>query len=222
LRDPVSSRYVAQLFEAIGTDRLVTLEAHNLAAFQNAFRCDTEHLDADMLFSRRILALIGARDVAVISPDTGGVKRAERFRERLETQLGRPVASGFMEKRRSAGVVSGDTLVADVRDKAVVIVDDLISTGGTMRRAAAACRAAGATAIYAAAAHGLLNRGAGETLSGAEFDRILITDSVPPPPAEAGKITDRLEVVSVAGLFAEAIRRCHSGGSITDLLERGA
>jgi ribose-phosphate pyrophosphokinase len=221
-RDPVTSRYVAQLLEAVGTDRVIALEVHNLAAYQNAFRCDSEHLDADALFARRFRELLGTRPVTVLSPDAGGTKRAERFRQRLERELGRAVAGGMMEKFRSAGVVGGETLLGDVAGRAVVIFDDLISSGGTMRRAAAACRERGAAAVHAAAVHGLLSTGAGETLRAAGFDHVVLTDSVALPEAETAAIADRLSIVGVAELFAEAIRRCHAGGSIVGLLREGA
>jgi len=100
-RDPVTTRYVAQLFEAVGTDHVITIEAHNLAALQNAFRCDTDHLDANMLFATHFQKVVSEEEVAVVSPDMGGVKRAELFRERLEAMLGRAVAKGFMDKQRS-------------------------------------------------------------------------------------------------------------------------
>ena len=83
-RDPITTRYVAQLFEAVGTDRVITMEAHNVAAYQNAFRCDSDHLDAYALFASYLLPEIGDRPVAVVSPDLGGAKRAELFREMME------------------------------------------------------------------------------------------------------------------------------------------
>jgi ribose-phosphate pyrophosphokinase len=220
-RDPITSRYVAQLLETMGTDRVVALEAHNLSAFQNAFRCDTDHLDADAIFAKHFKTILGEHPVTVMSPDTGGVKRAERFRLRLEQEIGRPVGSGFMEKHRSAGVVTGEVVVAEIYGRAVIIFDDLISTGGTMRRTADACHSQGAAAIYAVATHGLLYHGAGNILGEAPLDRVVLTDSVTQPPEETAKLGKRLDIVSVAGLFAEAIRRSHTGGSINELLQDG-
>ena len=110
-RDPVTTRYVARLFEAVGTDRIVTLDVHNLAAFQNAFRCTTDHLEAAGIFAAYFAGLADDREWVVVSPDIGGVKRAERFREVLEAAVGKELPSGFMQKKRSAGVVSGDALV---------------------------------------------------------------------------------------------------------------
>ncbi len=146
-RDPVNSRYVAQLFEAMGTDRVLTLDVHNLAAYQNAFRIPAEHLEAKQLFVAHFAPLLGREEVTVVSPDAGGVKRAEAFRQTLGLVLNRPVGAAFVEKYRSSGVVSGDALVGDVAGKPVIIIDDLISTGTTLVRAARACKDRGATRV---------------------------------------------------------------------------
>lgn len=217
-RDPITTRYVAQLFEAMGTDRLVAMEVHNVAAFQNAFRCHTEHLDANSLFAKHFMPLIGDAPVAVVSPDPGGVKRAELFRQRLEGMLKRPVAAGFMDKHRSMGEVTGEMFAGDVAGRNVIVIDDLISTGGTMVRMATACREHGATRVSLATTHALFSERAGEVLGAAPVDQIVITDSVSLPPSAATKLGDRLIVVGVARVFAEAIRRCHTGGSIVELL----
>lgn len=218
-RDPITTRYVAQLLEAVGTDAVVTLEVHNIVAFENAFRCRTVHLDGRALFAPRFAALDGP--LVVASPDPGGVKRAQLFREDLERRLGREVGGAFMEKRRSAGVVSGDLLVGEVAGATVIVVDDLIASGGTMVRAAEACLEHGARRVIAVAAHGLFTGRAAEAIGAPALDRVLVSDSVPPfrlPPALLGP---RVEVVGVAPLLAEAIRRLHEGGSITDLVEGG-
>jgi ribose-phosphate pyrophosphokinase len=217
--DPVTTRYVAQLFEAVGADAVMTLDVHNIAAFENAFRCPTIHLDSRALFAPRLHALIGADPVVVASPDPGGVKRAQLFRESFERMLGRPVGAAFAEKRRSGGVVSGELLVGEVQGATVVVVDDLISTGGTMRRCAETCLDQGATRVIAVAAHGLFTGAAAEAISAPALARTLVTDTVPHfrlPPALIGT---HVEVVGAAPLFAEAIRRLHAGGSITELLE---
>ncbi len=96
-RDPVITRYVASLLEAVGVDRVVTMDVHNLAAYQNAFRCHTDHLVAVPLFIEYFMSL-PSDDLIVVSPDVGGIKRAEQFREALEQQTGTTVASAFMEK----------------------------------------------------------------------------------------------------------------------------
>ena len=217
-RDPVSSRYVAQLFEALGTDRVLTLDVHNLAAYQNAFRIPAEHLEASGLFVAWFAARLQGEAVVVVSPDVGGVKRAEAFRQALARALGRPVNSAFMEKSRSEGVVSGAAVVGDVGGRTAIIIDDLISTGTTLARAAAACKALGANRVYAAVSHGVFVGAAGQVLADPALDKVLVTDTIPPfrlPPTLVGS---RVEVLASAPLFAEAIRRLHSGGSLVELL----
>jgi ribose-phosphate pyrophosphokinase len=216
-RDPVSTRYVAAVLEAVGTDHVVTLDVHNLAAYENSFRIPTDHLEAKRLFVDYFSPLVAEEDVAVVSPDVGGVKRAEAFREGLERRLGRPVGRAFMEKQRSAGVVSGDRLVGEVAGRTVIIIDDLISSGTTLARAAAACT--GARQIYAAASHGLFAQKAGEVLGASAIGQIVVTDTVPPFRLESPAARGKLKILGTAPLFAETIRRMHSGGSIVELLE---
>lgn len=215
-RDPVTTRYLAQLLEAIGIDRVVTMDVHNLAAFQNAFRCHADHLEAKNLLVRHLGPELRGGAV-VVSPDVGGIKRAEEFRLALNRMLSVEAASAFMEKRRSAGVVSGETLVGAVEDKAAVIVDDLISTGGTIARAAKACHDQGASKVYAVASHGIFVGEATAVLTEAQLEGLIVTDTVP-----SFRLGDTLApsvtVLDTSALFAEAIRRIHSGGSVVDLL----
>jgi ribose-phosphate pyrophosphokinase len=218
-RDPVTTRYVAGMFESVGTDRVVTMDVHNLAAYQNAFRCRTDHLQASGLFVRHFLPLLQEREVAVVSPDAGGIKRAERFRQRLAHALGRPVAAAFAEKHRSEGVVSGELIVGDVKDRCAIIVDDLIGSGTTIARAVRACRSLGATDIYAAATHGLFVGDAAQVLADDALAGIVVTDSVPPFRLGDTAARAKLAVLPSAGLFGDAILRIHNGGSLTQLLE---
>jgi len=216
-RDPVTLRYLAQLFEAVGTDALLVLEVHNPAAFQNAFRCSTETLDCTALFAQQLVDRLGDSAVTVVSPDAGGVKRAALFRQKLAHSLGRSVTMGFVEKFRSAGVLSGELLVGEVSGRHVLLFDDLISSGQTLLRAARACHQQGATAVWALAAHGLFN--AESVLSDPMIERVFITDSVPLRLTPGSALANKLEVVSCADLLAEAIRRCHEGGSIVELMQ---
>jgi len=218
-RDPVTTRYLAQLLEAAGADAVVTLDVHNIVAFQNAFRARAWHLDTRRLFIAHLLPSLGSDAIIVASPDPGGVKRAQLFREILENGLGRPVGTAFMEKRRSAGVVSGNLLVGEVQAATAIVVDDMISSGGTMLRAAEALLAQGATRVIALAGHGLFTDGAAAVLERPEVERWLLTDTIPPfrlPPDLAER---RLDIVSAASLFAEAIRRLHENGSLVELLK---
>jgi ribose-phosphate pyrophosphokinase len=218
-RDPVTTRYVAQLFEAVGTDCVMALDVHNVVAFQNAFRCRTVHLDTRRLFVPSIRALAEGLPVTVFSPDGGGVKRAQLLKEAYEAETGEAAGFGFMEKRRSGGVVSGDLFAGDVGGRAVFIVDDMISTGGTMLRAAKACRESGAKRVYALAAHGLFSEGSQALLDDPAVDRVIVTDTLSSAVrAAAGPPEGRVEVLPVGPLIGEAIRRLSVNGSITDLL----
>ena len=216
-RDPVTTRYVAQLFEAVGTNRLVTLDVHNLAAFQNAFRCRTEHLVATKLMVHFFAECLADKPIAVVSPDIGGVKRAELFRQSLSQTIGSHISSAFMEKQRSGGIVSGDTLVGDVRGRVTVILDDLISSGTTIARAAQACITAGAESVYAAASHGVFTGRVSNNLSLDALTNVVVTDTIPVSGLE-GKALEKLVILESAPLFAEAIKRLHTDGSIVDLL----
>ncbi len=218
-RDPLSGRYVAGLLESMGVDRVVALDVHNLAAFQNAFRCRTEHLEARNLFVSHFMPLIAEQDVVVVSPDTGGIKRAEQFRESLQEKLARPVDGAFMEKKRSAGVVSGSAIVGDVQGRVAIIIDDLIASGGTIARTAKACHQRGASRVFAAATHGPFAAMADANLALPELERLVITDSIPPFRLHSRATCAKLEILSVAPLFGEAIERIHAGGSIVDLLD---
>jgi ribose-phosphate pyrophosphokinase len=218
VRDPVTTRYVATLFEAVGTDCVVTLDVHNLAAFQNAFRCRSEHLETASLFVTELVPLVGAEELTVVSPDAGGIKRAEAFRTRLSAVLKRPIGAAFAEKYRSGGVLTGEALVGDVRGKTAIIVDDLISAGNTVARAAHACREHGAARVLAVASHGVFAEVANTVLAASEVERIIVTDTIPPLRVTAPGLQSRLVQVSTAGLCAGAIRRLHSDGSIVELL----
>ncbi len=218
-RDPTTTRYVASLFEAVGVDRVVTLDVHNLAAFQNAFRCGTEHLEATGLFSTHFVPRLGSSEVVVVSPDAGGIKRAERFRLRLAHDLGRAVGAAFAEKHRALGVVSGDAFVGDVRGRVALIIDDLIASGTTLARTAAACVAGGATAVHAVATHGLFVGNANEVLGDSPLASVVVTDSVPPFRVTGARLRDKLVVLSIAPLLGEAIGRLHRDESIVALLE---
>jgi ribose-phosphate pyrophosphokinase len=218
-RDPVTTRYVAALFEAVGTDRLVTLDVHNLAAFENAFRCGTDHLEARKLFVDYFSAKLRDEELVVLSPDVGGMKRGEAFRDALARAVNKAIPTGFMEKKRALGIVSGETLFADVEGRTAIIIDDLISTGTTIARAAKACREKGARRVYVAASHGVFNARANDVIADRVFEKIVITDTLPPFRLRADLVQEKLTVLDGASLFGTAIRRLHDGGSLTDLLQ---
>jgi len=218
-RDPVTQRYVAQLLEAVGTDHLLTMEVHNLAAFENAFRCPVDHLDFAPLLAERLTRDPAGPPTVIVSPDIGGAKRAQRLREILAARSGEDVGLAFVEKRRSGGVVSGDRLVGEVAGSRTVIVDDLISSGTTIARAVKECRRAGAARVEAAAAHGVFTVDSARILAGHSPDRLLVSDSILPVRLDDDGWRGRLEVLRASSLFAEAIRRLESGGSVVALRE---
>jgi ribose-phosphate pyrophosphokinase len=217
-RDPVSTRTVARLIEAVDVDRVAVLDVHNLQAYENAFRVPAEHLEAWPALVGVVAERLAGRPAAVVSPDLGGIARADRLARGLGARLGGPMAVGFLEKRRSEGVVTGQAFVGDVAGRVAVVVDDLVTTGGTMVRAGEACLANGASAVIAVATHGVFARGAEEALGGEVLERMIVTDSVDPARPGAPAIP-RLEVVGIAPLLAEAVARMHGGGSLVAMFE---
>ncbi len=210
-RDPVTTRYVAQMMEAVGVDRLVVLEAHNPAGIDNAFRGPKTLLDTSALFVAPLAAALDRQAVTVVSPDAGGVKRAEAFRQALGHRLGGDIGAAFIEKYRSGGVVSGGAVVGPVKDRVALIVDDLISTGTTMARGARACLEQGASQVLAVAAHGLFIPPASEVMADPAIAHIWISDSVPPFRLSPQVRRDKLSVVPSATLFALIISELHRG-----------
>ncbi len=220
VRDPVNSRYIAQLLEAAGVDRVVTLDVHNPAALDNAFRIPVDHLSALPMMVDHFATRLPDAQLTIASPDIGGVKRAQIFRELLEGRLGREVELAFFEKRRAQGVVSGNALVGTVKGRTVLVIDDLCATGNTLKRAAEVCNRAGARAVYAAVTHAPYTPGIVSVVADPALAGVITTDSVgyhfgPLPPDCAGKLT----VLSIAPLFGEAIRRILAGKPLAPLLQ---
>lgn len=214
--DPVTTRYIGTLFETVGTDAIVTLDVHNQVAFENAFRCRTVALTSTTLFVRFAAQLLD-ESLSVVSPDPGGAKRAHLLREALEAALQRSIGKGYVDKHRSAGVVSGGLFVGDAADATVLIIDDLISTGTTLLRAAQAARRAGARRVFALATHGLFMPGSAKVVADPAIEQLVVTDAVP-----AFRLDDaaraKVKILSVAPLLAQAIRRLHENRDLADLL----
>ncbi|MGE5617103.1 MAG: ribose-phosphate diphosphokinase [Bacillota bacterium] len=216
-RDPLTNRYVAMLLETVGMDAIVTLDVHNVSAFENAFRCIAVNLGAAGLLVEHVAPGLAREDVAVVSPDAGGIKRADEFRARLSAILGRKVAAAFAEKYRSEGELRGAALVGDVRGKACVVVDDLISAGHTIDRAARACREHGATSVIAVATHGVFAGESDRVLAASPLEAIVVTDTIEGTRLTDPRVLGRLEVVETAPLLAEALSRLHANGSLAAL-----
>lgn len=207
-RDPVTLRYVAAMLEAVGLDTIVTVDVHNPAAFDNAFRCGKLHLESAGLMAQHFDSRLQAdRPLVVMSPDTGGVKRARVFADALAGATGSDVSLAFMEKQRSEGVVSGSAFAGDVHGATVVIYDDLVSSGATLARAARACRERGAEAVHAAAAHAVFAPNAADALGGGEIDSIVVTDTIGNATERCPALAARLVVLPVARLLGQAVRR---------------
>lgn len=220
-RDPVTTRYVAQQLESAGADRVVTVDVHNLAAYENAFRIGSEHLEARSLFVERCQQL-GDRELTVVSPDPGGFHRAEALRDALGQRRDAPVELAMLGKHRKGGVVRTEAFVGDVAGRIAVIVDDMIVTGTTLVRAAEMCRNRGAVAVHAMATHGMFTPATGAVLATPLIDSLVITDTVALARIDLGAARTKLSVVSIAPLLARAITTLHHERSLTALAEARA
>jgi len=221
-RAPIATKYVAQILEAMGVSRLLTMDIHNLAAFQNAFRIPTDNLEAKLLFVQYLEKQKDWKQPLVcLSPDSGGMHRTRRFRESLERKLGmlNQISIAYLDKERlvSSGAVNGDKIVGDVENKDVIIIDDMISTGSTIKKSKEAVEAHGGTVYAVISTHGLFIGDASGNLDG--LHNIIISDTVPPFRLTGGDVSKNVHVVETAELFARAIRRNHDGASISELLE---
>lgn len=216
-RDPVSSRYVAQLFEAVGTDALVTVDVHNLAAFQNGFRCRTVNLDTRRLFASEVADHAGETPVVILSPDLGGAKRAEQVRQAVEMVRNQPAGFALVEKHRSSGVLSGDLFAGEVAGRDVWILDDMIESGETMRRAALACQARKARSAHLLATHAFCDAPVLGRLWEAGVTSLTVTDTTGGAGPLAGDA--RVRIRSVAPLLGQCLARLHSGQPISPILD---
>lgn len=216
-RDPVNSRYVAQLFEAVGTDTLITVDVHNLAAFQNGFRCRTVNLDTVRLFSSEVASSAGDAPVTILSPDLGGAKRAELLRQAVELVRNRPAGFAVLEKHRSGGVTSGELFAGEVADHDVWIVDDMIESGETMLRASEACHLRGARSVRLMATHALFDRVAMTRLLGAATTSLTVTDTTGPIASPAPDPGPRQ--ISVAPMIGHCLARMHNGQGTSPVLD---
>jgi ribose-phosphate pyrophosphokinase len=205
-RDPVTTRYLAALFEAVGLDAILSLDVHNEAAFDNAFRCRSVRLEAAEIFAADLARTSKDRRLVVASPDIGGIKRAQRFAETLAKRLEREIAVAFVEKRREHGIVSGEMLVGTVEGSEVIFYDDMIVSGTTIARAARSARQAGATRIHVVATHAAFAPSALQLFQGNEIDSVLVSDSIPLSPEFATYTSKGLRICSVAPLFARTLR----------------
>ena len=220
-RDPLSLKYLARLIEVSGADHLITMDAHNISAFQNAFRIPTQHLEARVLFAEYFSEIFSHQEVVVVSPDAGGLKRAELFRETLKNLYKKNVEKAYLEKQRKMeSLLTTGLIIGNVKNKAAVIIDDIISTGSTIKLTLQALHEAGASDIYVCATHGIFTEMSKELIMEPKLKKIIVTDTIVPWRIKHDLPTDKLMIVDSTLLFSKALKRMQEGGSITELLQR--
>ncbi|MBL1216196.1 MAG: ribose-phosphate pyrophosphokinase [Planctomycetes bacterium] len=212
-RTPITAKMVANLITQAGADRVLTLDLH-AAQIQGFFDIPVDHLTAAPVFCeyfRSIRDELG--DLALVSPDVGNVKVANMYASLLEGEL------AIIDKRRCSGTdVKAVTMIGDVKDRSVLMIDDMISTAGTVCEAAKLVRDRGAKRVMVAATHGVLAGMAMERLADPSIDRVILTDSIP-LDGRCDAIKDKLICLSVDRLMAEAIYRINHDMSISALFQ---
>jgi ribose-phosphate pyrophosphokinase len=213
-RVPISARLVANLVERAGATRVLAMELH-ASQIQGFFDIPVDHLRTDHLFARHIQARHPdwVDNLVVVSPDIGGLFRARRVAERLQS----PFAT-LAKRRFERGKLDVLLVIGDVDGKKVLLVDDILSTGGTLLRAVYRLKEQGAAEIYAACTHGIFAGDALERIETSPLSRVIVTDTI---PQAAAVDHPKVEVISVAEDLAEAIIRIYLGLSISELLVRG-
>ncbi len=214
-REPISARLVADLYKAAGADRLMSVDLHT-AQIQGFFDGPVDHLFALPLLADYLKEKLDLGMVTVVSPDSGRVRVAERWTDRLCTPL------AIIHKRRDPNVpneVRMFEVVGDVENRTCIIVDDMITTGSTITKAADALYANGAADVIAAATHGVLAGEAVDVLKNARISEVVVTNTLPIPPDAQ---IDKLTVLSIAPLLARAIREVFEDGSVTSLFDGNA
>ncbi|HEU4325801.1 MAG TPA: ribose-phosphate pyrophosphokinase [Roseiflexaceae bacterium] len=206
-REPISAKLVANLIRTAGADRVLTMDLH-APAIEGFFDIPVDHLQAGPLLAEYIRELNLAMPV-VVSPDAGGVGRANSFRERIGAGL-----AIIAKQRPQPDVAEMLEMVGDVEGKTAIIVDDMISTGGTLAQAARALKERGARDVYACATHGIFAGDAVDVISASVLVETIVTNTIPLPTDHK---RSRMRTISVAPLFAEAIMRIHKDLSLSAL-----
>ena len=209
-RTPITAKLVADMLEVGGADRVVAMDLH-AGQIQGFFTQPFEHLYSSPVLIPAIRNLgYDAEETVIVSPDSGGVERARHYSKSLKCPL------AILDKRRSApNVAEVIHLIGDVEGKHAVIVDDIIDTAGTLTKAAAALVEHGAASVHAAATHPILSGPAVDRIAASELEGIIVTDTI--PLGEEAAELEKIDVVSVARVFGEAIRRIHGGTSVSSL-----
>ncbi len=207
-RVPISAKLVADLITASGANRVITMDLH-AGQIQGFFSIPVDNLFAAPVLLEYIKENL-KNDTVIVSPDAGGVERARAFAKRLDTQL------AIIDKRRMApNLAQAMNVVGDVKARTTVILDDMVDTAGTLVQAATALKEHGALEVHACCAHAVLSGPAVERISDSEIQTLVVTDTI--PLGEKAKGCDKIRVLSVSKLLAEAIHRCHTGSSVSSL-----
>ncbi|NLS08904.1 ribose-phosphate diphosphokinase [Nesterenkonia sp. MY13] len=212
-REPISARLVADLYKAAGADRIMSVDLHT-DQIQGFFDGPVDHLFGVPVLADYIHEQVAGEEVTVVSPDTGRVRVAERWADRLG---GVPLA--FVHKTRDLtqpNKAESKQVVGDIEGRTCVLIDDMIDTGGTIAGAVSILKDAGAKDVIIAATHAILSPPATEKLSNSGAREIVVTNTLPIPPE---KRFDQLTVLSIAPVLARAIREVFTDGSVTTLFD---
>lgn len=210
-REPISARLISDLYTTAGADRLMSVDLHT-AQIQGFFDGPVDHLMAIPLLSDYVSTVVGAGNLTVVSPDTGRVRVAEQWAERLG---GAPLA--FVHKTRNINVpnqAESKQVVGDIEGRTCVLIDDMIDTGGTITGAVKVLRDNGAKDVIIAATHAVFSDPAVERLANCGATKVVVTDTLPVPEEHR---FENLEVISIAPLIARAIQEVFEDGSVTSL-----
>lgn len=215
-REPISARLVADLFKTAGADRIVTVDLHT-DQVQGFFDGPVDHMRAQNLLTGYLKDNYSGRDLAVVSPDSGRVRVAEKWADSLG---GVPLA--FIHKTRDPRVpnqVKSNRVVGEVSGKTCVLIDDMIDTGGTIAAAVPLLQEAGAGDVIVAATHGVLSDPAPRLLAESGASEVIVTNTL---PIGEEKRFGQLTVLSIAPLLASTIRAVFENGSVTGLFDGDA
>jgi ribose-phosphate pyrophosphokinase len=209
-RVPISAKLVANLLSAAGTHRMLTMDLHK-AQIQGFFDIPVDHLFAAPVIID-YLAKQNFGPMTIVSPDAGGAERARAYAKRLDAEL------AIIDKRRGeTGTAEVMNVIGDVDGRTCIIADDIIDTAGTIQKAAQALKESGATRVLASAVHGVLSGPAMRRIDEAPIDRLIVTNTIPLGDGKATTVPDKIVVLSVARLLAQAIRSIHEETSVSKL-----
>lgn len=210
-RTPITAKLVADLITTAGIDRVVTIDLH-AGQIQGFFNIPVDNLYVAPVLLHYLKDRFNSDEVVMVTPDAGGTERARAFAKRLGCSL------AVIDKRRTGpNVAEVMHLIGDVRGKIAIILDDMIDTAGTLTQAAKALKENGASSIIACATHGVLSGPAIERINNSDIKEIVLTDTIPLGDKEGA--TNKITILSVADLLAEAIRRIHEDESVSSLFE---